>query len=104
MSHSPKNGLRHVVGLASDEEADRFDWDLPVDFDPNRLLDVLIIKMQLESDAALANKLQVIQPIIRMIREGSLTMSTEMLLRWVQEATGIRPEELRDLLKAGPGG
>lgn len=103
MPNPPKNGLRHIVGLAKDEETVRFDWDLPEDFDPNQLLDVLIVKMQLESDAALAHKLQVIQPIIRMIREGSLAMSTEMLLRWVQEATGITPEELRELLKTGSG-
>jgi hypothetical protein len=99
-----KNGLRHVVGLATHEEALRFEGELPKDFDPNRLLDVLIVKMQLESDAALAHKLQVIHPIIRMIREGSLAMSTEMLFLWIQEATGITPEELRELLKTETGG
>jgi hypothetical protein len=98
----PKNGLRHVVGLPKDEESVGFDWDLPGDFDPNQLLDVLIIKMQLEGDAALAYKLQVIQPIIRMIREGTLAMTTEMLFLWIQEATGLTPEELRELLKTGP--
>ena len=78
------------------------DWELPEDFDPNRLLDALIVKMQLEGDAALANKLQVIQPIIRMLREGTLSMTTETLFQWIEEATGITPKEIGELLKAGP--
>jgi hypothetical protein len=67
----------------------------PQEIDPNRLLDALAAKMRLENDAALAHKLQVIQPIVRMLREGKLTMSSQMLLGWLHEATGIPVDEMR---------
>jgi hypothetical protein len=98
-SDASRNGLRHVIGLVSERDTVQLDWEPPEDFDPNLLLDGLIAKMRLESDAALAHKLQVIQPIIRMIREGTLSMTTSTLLLWIQEATGIKLDELRELLK-----
>lgn len=101
-SDSPRNGLRHVIGMASEQDRVELDWELPEDFNPNLLLDCLIMKMRLHNDEALANKLQVIQPIIRMIREGTLAMTPSMLLLWIQEATGIDLDELRELLKSGP--
>jgi hypothetical protein len=92
-------GLIHVAGASGENQRKPDGWGPIDEFDPNRLLDGLIAKMRLESDAALASKLQVIQPIIRMIRDESLTMSPAMLFGWIQEATGIKADELRDLMK-----
>jgi hypothetical protein len=66
---------------------------------PNRLLDALLARMRLESDAALAHKLQVIQPIIRMMRDGSLAMKEEQLLDWIAESTDIPVAELRHMMR-----
>jgi hypothetical protein len=104
MKHKDKNGLTHVIGLSSGGKPDEHEWAASEVFEPNQILDGLIGKMRLENDAALAGKLQVIQPIIRMIREGSLTMSQPMLVAWIQEATGISTDELRELIRnARPG-
>jgi hypothetical protein len=92
-------GLTPVTGPVGGEALTQLDGVALEGFDPNRLLDGLIAKMQLENDAALANKLQVIEPIIRMIRTESLSMSQSMLFRWIQEATGIKADELNDLIK-----
>lgn len=97
-----RNGLRHIAGLTSDEDPVALDWEPPEDFDPNTLLDGLIAKMRLEGDAALAQKLQVIHPIIRMIREGTLAMTPSMLFLWIREATGISLDELHALAKGTP--
>lgn len=100
MPKTPENGLHHVIGLSEPVQLPEHEWIASQDYDPNLILDVLIAKMQLESDAALAHKLQVIQPIIRMVREGSLAMSPTMLLLWIEEATGITPAQLRALMAA----
>lgn len=107
MSDQPKDPFRKVTGRFSEEKANAIANERAAaeEYDPNRLLDALLTKMQLDNDAALAYKLQVIHPIVRMIREEKLAMNPLMLLLWIQEATGITLEELRDLMKKGqPGG
>lgn len=67
------------------------------DFDPNRLLDVLIGKMRLENDAALARELHVHEKIIVMLRQGKLSISVSMLV-FVHRITGIDLDELCDAI------
>lgn len=99
MSYTPKIGLSQIVSLLVEKPLLEFEWAKSKDFDPNLLLDALRRKMQLENDVALARKLLVIQPIIRMIREGKLSMTPAMLLLWVQESTGITLPELRRMME-----
>lgn len=90
-------GLTTVIGFSDQSDAHIRIWNDFKEVSHNRVLDGLMAKMRLENDAALASKLQVIQPIIRMLREGSLTMAPPMFLGWIQEATGIAEEELKEL-------
>src|SRR3569832_1985889 len=83
-----------IIGFSDNHHAIAREWADFQEFDPNQVLDGLIAKMRLENDAALASKLQVIQPIIRMIREGSLAMNPVLFLSWIQVATGIGANEL----------
>lgn len=91
MSEAPKKNVSSSVQSSPAKAAENYD--------ANRLLDALIEKMRLENDAALAQKLQVIQPLIRMMREGKLTMSHPVLLNWLHESTGIAVDELRAWMK-----
>lgn len=93
-------GLTTVIGFPDHSNAYVRAWIDFKEVDHNRVLDGLMTKMRLENDAALATKLQVIQPIIRMLREGSLTMAPPMFLGWIQEATGIAEEELKELAQS----
>jgi len=92
------HGLTSIIGFSDNHHAIAREWADFQEFDPNQVLDGLIAKMRLENDAALASKLQVIQPIIRMIREGSLAMNPVLFLSWIQEATGIGANELKELI------
>jgi hypothetical protein len=83
------------VPLSEQEAA--FEWVTTEDYDPNRLLDRLIVKMSLENDAALARELQVDKRIISMLRKGSLSMGIPMLVL-IHSVTGMDAQELRDLL------
>lgn len=98
MSDTTNKAMPTAPGSESDSLDAGSDREWPQDYDPNRLLDGLMQKMRLENDAALANKLQVIQPIIRMIREEKLAMSPSTLLMWLHEATGIALSELGELM------
>lgn len=84
-----------TVPLSEQEAA--FEWVTTEDYDPNRLLDRLIVKMSLENDAALARELQVDKRIISMLRKGSLSMGIPMLVL-IHSVTGMDAQELRDLL------
>jgi hypothetical protein len=98
MANQPKYGLSQALGFDADKLLTELNAIDVAGFDPNDLLDALIAKMHLENDVALAGKLQVIQPVIRMIREGSLTMRPSVLLAWIEDCTGIRTIELRRLM------
>jgi hypothetical protein len=69
------------------------------DFEPNLLLDVLLRKMRLENDAALARELQVHEKIIAMLRDGKLSISVSMLV-FVHRITGIGLDELCDAMRS----
>lgn len=80
----------------SEQEA-AFEWVTNEDYDSNRFLDRLIVRMSLENDAALARELQVDKRIISMLRKGSLSMGIPMLVL-IHSVTGMDAQELRDLL------
>lgn len=66
-------------------------------YDPNRLLDAVMLRMGLTNDGALARFLKVAQPVIRGIRHGRLPVAASLLM-WMHEATGMSIAELRLLL------
>ncbi len=66
-------------------------------YNPNHLLDVLLGKMQLKNDAALARMLEVAPPVVSKIRHNKLPVGASMLIR-MHECTGMSVRELRDLM------
>jgi transcriptional regulator with XRE-family HTH domain len=64
---------------------------------PHRLLDAVIEKMHLTSDAALANMLEVAPRVISGVRNGYRPIGASLLLR-IHEATDIPIRELRALM------
>lgn len=66
-------------------------------YNPNRLIDFLLAKLHLESDAALSRKLRVAEKVLKKIRRCELPVTASMLL-WMQEVADASVEELRRLL------
>ena len=66
-------------------------------YDPNRLLDTLLEKMNLKNDAALSRMLEVAPPVISKIRHRRLPIGASLLIR-MHETTGMSIRELRDLM------
>lgn len=66
-------------------------------YDPNRLLDTLIERLNLKNDAALSRTLGVAPPVISKIRHGRLPVGASMLIR-MHEETGLNIRELRELM------
>lgn len=67
------------------------------DYNPNRLLDTLIERFGLKTDAALSRKLEVQAPLISKIRNRHLAVSAYLLLR-MHEESGLSIRELCDLM------
>ncbi|SFU91612.1 hypothetical protein [Pseudoduganella namucuonensis] len=67
------------------------------DYDPNRLLDHIVEKLQLKNDAALSRLLQVEAPTISKIRHRKLRVGAGMLLR-LHEVSNLSIQELRELM------
>jgi plasmid maintenance system antidote protein VapI len=67
------------------------------EYDPDRLLDTLINRLNLKNDAALSRALEVAPPVISKIRHRRLPVGASMLIR-MHEVTDLSIEELRDLL------
>lgn len=72
------------------------DADLPP-FDPNRMLDAVIARLNLKNDAALCRVLEIQPPIISKIRHGRLPVGASILIR-LHEETGLHVRELRNLM------
>jgi plasmid maintenance system antidote protein VapI len=70
---------------------------MKTDYNPNQLLDFLISKLQLKSDAALARMLEVAPPVLSKIRHHRLPVGASMLVR-MNEVTGLSIRDLRDLM------
>lgn len=66
-------------------------------YDPNRLLDALIEKLNLKNDAALSRALEVAPPVISKIRHRRLPVGASLLIR-MHEVSNLSIRELRDLM------
>jgi plasmid maintenance system antidote protein VapI len=64
----------------------------------NRLLDAVMGKLLLRSDAALSRALEVPPPVISKLRHDRLRIGPTMLIR-MHEVTGLPIRELKDYLK-----
>lgn len=68
-----------------------------VEYDPNRLLDALIVKLNLKNDAALSRALEVAPPLISKIRHRRLPVGASLLIR-MHEVSNLSIRELRELM------
>lgn len=66
-------------------------------YNPNRVLDAIIEKLQLKNDAALSRALEVAPPVISKIRHNTLPIGATILLR-MHEISDFSIRELRDLM------
>src|ERR1700752_659367 len=66
-------------------------------YDPNGLMDALIVKLDLKQDAALARALEVSPRVISKIRNKTLPVGAPMLIR-MHEESGLAIHERRDLM------
>ncbi len=70
-------------------------------YDPNRVLDAIIEKLQLKNDAALSRALEVAPPVISKIRHRTLPIGATILLR-MHEISDFSIRELRALMAVQP--
>ena len=68
-------------------------------YNPNRVLDAIIEKLQLKNDAALSRALEVAPPVISKIRHCTLPIGATILLR-MHEISDFSIRELRELMAA----
>jgi hypothetical protein len=66
-------------------------------YDPNNLLDSLIVKLHLKNDAALSRVLEVAPPMISKIRHRRLPVGASLLIR-MHEVSDLSIRELRILM------
>lgn len=66
-------------------------------YDPNRLLDTLLLRQNLKSDAELARVLEINPSVISKIRNAKARISASLLLE-IHEVTDISIRELRNLM------
>jgi hypothetical protein len=66
-------------------------------YDPNRLLDQLIERLNLKNDAALSRLLEVAPPVISKIRHLRLPVGASLLVR-MHEVSGLTIKELRNMM------
>jgi hypothetical protein len=66
-------------------------------YNPNRLLDAIIEKLQLKNDAALSRALEVAPPVISKIRHYTLPIGATILLR-MHEISDLSIREMRELM------
>lgn len=66
-------------------------------YDPNKLLDNVIQRLNLKNDASLSRLLEVAPPVISKIRHNRLPVGASLLVR-IHEVTGLSIKELREIL------
>ncbi|WP_194713054.1 hypothetical protein [Noviherbaspirillum soli] len=66
-------------------------------YDPDRLLDAMLEKLQLKNDAALCRALEVAPPVISKIRHRRLPVGASLLIR-MHEVTDMSVAQLREIL------
>jgi hypothetical protein len=67
------------------------------EYDPNRVLDAIMMKLKLKNDAALSRVLEVAPPVISKIRHNTLPIGATILLR-MHEVSNFSIRELRALM------
>ncbi|RJG27759.1 hypothetical protein [Massilia cavernae] len=72
------------------------------EYDPNRVLDAIIDKLNLKNDAALSRALEVAPPVISKIRHRTLPIGATILLR-MHEVSDFSIRELRALMGVSHG-
>jgi hypothetical protein len=68
-------------------------------YNPNRVLDAIIQKLQLKNDAALSRALEVAPPVISKIRHNTLPIGATILIR-MHEISDFSIRELREMMAA----
>lgn len=68
-----------------------------IDYNPARLLDTLLNKLQLTNDSSLARFLEIGAPVLSKIRHRKLPVSGAVLIR-MHEACGLAISDLRALM------
>ncbi|MEN3295262.1 MAG: hypothetical protein V7642_4515 [Burkholderiales bacterium] len=68
-----------------------------LDYDPDRLLDTLIYRLNLKNDAGLSRALEVAPPMISKIRHRKFAVSASLLIR-MHEVSHLSIKELRFLM------
>lgn len=68
-----------------------------VTYDPNRVLDAIMEKLNLKNDAALSRALEVAPPVISKIRHRTLPIGATILLR-MHEVSEFSIRELKSLM------
>src|ERR1035437_6184982 len=66
-------------------------------YDPNALLDALIVKLQLRNDAGLSRALEVAPPVISKIRHRRIPVGASLLIR-MHEFSELSIKDLRILM------
>ena len=66
-------------------------------YDPDRLLDAMLEKLQLKNDAALSRALEVAPPVISKVRHRRLPVGASLLIR-MHEVSDLSVSQLRELL------
>ena len=66
-------------------------------YNPNRVLDAIIMKLELKNDAALSRALEVAPPVISKIRHNTLPIGATILIR-MHEISDYSIRELRELM------
>ena len=66
-------------------------------YDPNALIDFLIINLKLKNDAALADRLGVAPPVISKVRFFKIPLGPSLMVR-IHEETDINVKELRAVM------
>lgn len=67
------------------------------EYNPNKLLDAMLNKLELKNDAALSRALEIAPPLISKIRHRRLPVAASMLIR-MHEVSKLSVMELRELL------
>lgn len=66
-------------------------------YDPNRLLDRLMIELRAKNDAELARALEINPPIISKIRHRRMPLGSALLLR-IHDVSGLSVRQLQEIL------
>jgi plasmid maintenance system antidote protein VapI len=69
----------------------------PVEFDPNLLLDALMLKYRLKNDAALTRFLEITPSVVSRLRKRKTQLTPGLFIR-IHEFTGLSVKELRELM------